>query len=499
MVHCVTQKSICGQTPYPDLCHSTLEKTQLNVRNSVLKFSLYQAHLAHSHIQAMDVSSFTDQANLAWSDCLELYEDTISQIDRALRSNDSTSSQIWLSAAMTNQQTCENGFVDFNLTSQYLQSFSTTSDDLSNSLHNSLVVNKLTQPSPATTKQIHSRKLLDDEFPKWVTQSKRKLLQSSKDTVVPDIVVSKDGSGDYKTISEAVAASVKKRNGMKIFIIRVKAGVYKEKIEIKKTMKNLMFIGDGIDVTIVTGNKNVNDGSTTFRSATFAISGSGFIARDMTFENTAGPQKHQAVALRSGSDLSVFYRCSFKGYQDTLYLYTQRQFYRQCNIYGTVDFIFGNAAAVLQNCNIYVRKPMPKQKTTITAQSRSNPHMNTGFVIHNSIVTAGSDMKPVQGSFENYLGRPWKEYSRTIFMKCVLDRLITSAGWLPWNGKFGLSTLYYGEYMNTGLGSGTGGRVKWPGHHVITSAVEAIKYTVGNFLEGDDWIPAVGVPFTSGL
>lgn len=224
------------------------------------------------------------------------------------------------------------------------------------------------------------------------------------------------------------------------------------------------------------------------------------MARDITFENTAGPAKHQAVALRSGADHSVFYRCSFKGYQDTLYVYSQRQFYRDCDIYGTIDFIFGDAAVVFQNCNIYVRKPMSSQKNTVTAQGRSDPNENTGIIIHSCRVMAASDMKPVQGSFQTFLGRPWQKYSRTVVMKTALDGgLIDSAGWSPWSGNFALSTLYYGEYMNTGSGAATGGRVKWPGFHVITNPSEASKFTVGNFLAGDSWIPASGVPFDAGL
>lgn len=219
----------------------------------------------------------------------------------------------------------------------------------------------------------------------------------------------------------------------------------------------------------------------------------------MTFQNTAGPQKHQAVALRSGSDLSVFYRCSFKGYQDTLYVYSQRQFYRNCDIYGTVDFIFGDAVVVFQSCNIYVRKPMSGQQNTVTAQGRTDPNENTGISIHNSIVTAASDLRPVQGSFKTYLGRPWQKYSRTVIMKTSLDSLINPAGWLEWSGSFGLSTLYYGEYMNTGEGADTSKRVNWPGYHVITSSSEASKFTVGSFLSGNSWIPATGVPFSSGL
>lgn len=84
-------------------------------------------------------------------------------------------------------------------------------------------------------------------------------------------------------------------------------------------------------------------------------------------------------------------------------------------------------------------------------------------------------------------------------MKSSLDGLINSAGWLPWSGDFALKTLYYGEYMNIGSGAGTSGRVKWPGYHVITSAAEAGKFSVGSFLDGNSWLSATGVPFTSGL
>lgn len=142
---------------------------------------------------------------------------------------------------------------------------------------------------------------------------------------------------------------------------------------------------------------------------------------------------------------------------------------------------------------------MSNQVNTVTAQSRTDPNENTGIVIHNSRITAAQDLRPVQGSFKTYMGRPWKQYSRTVIMKSNLDGLITPAGWYPWSGSFALSTLYYGEYMNSGAGAGTGGRVNWPGYRVITSAVEAGKFTVGNFLAGDSWIRGTGVPFTAGL
>ena len=229
------------------------------------------------------------------------------------------------------------------------------------------------------------------------------------------------------------------------------------------------------------------------------MTGDGFIARGITFRNTAGPQNHQAVALRSGSDLSVFYLCGFEGYQDTLYVHSQRQFYKQCDIYGTVDFIFGNAAVVLQNCMIYARRPMDKQTNAVTAQGRTDPNQNTGISIHNSRVMASSDLRPVLSSFKTFLGRPWKEYSRTVFLQTYLDSLVDPAGWLEWNGNFALNTLYYGEYRNFGPGASTGGRVKWGGYRVITSSTEASRFTVANFIAGRSWLPATGVPFYSGL
>ncbi|KAK1277442.1 Pectinesterase 2 [Acorus gramineus] len=109
-----------------------------------------------------------------------------------------------------------------------------------------------------------------------------------------------------------------------------------------------------------------------------------------------------------------------------------------------------------------------------------------------------SDLKPVQALFKTYLGRPWQQYSRTVFMKTDLDSLIDPAGWLEWSGDFALSTLCYGEYMNTGAGASTTSRVRWPGFHVM-SAIDAAKFTVGSFIPGGSWIPATGVPFTAGL
>ncbi|KAJ9188471.1 hypothetical protein P3X46_003827 [Hevea brasiliensis] len=274
-----------------------------------------------------------------------------------------------------------------------------------------------------------------------------------------------DGSGTHSTINEVMAELTKlgtKRT--KRVIIYVKAGVYNEKVEIEYPAKNVMLVGDGIDRTIITGSRNVPDGDTTLSSASFGVSGDGFWARDITFENTAGPYKYQGVALRASSDFSVFYRCSFKGYQDTLFVLSLRQFYRDCHIYGTIDFIFGNAAVVFQNCDIFVRRPMHGQGNYITAQSRDDPNENTGISIHRSRVRPAPD---------------FAAYSSTVFMKTDLDGLIDPVGWGEWHGNFALSTLFYAEYMNTGVGSSTSGRVKWPGFHVFNRPQEASPFCAG--------------------
>ena len=230
-----------------------------------------------------------------------------------------------------------------------------------------------------------------------------------------------------------------------------------------------------------------------------AVSGKGFIARDMTFENTAGPEKHQAVALRSDSDLSVFFRCGIRGYQDTLYTHTMRQFYRECRISGTIDFIFGDGSVVLQNCDILVRKGLPNQKNTITAQGRKDPSEPTGFSIQFCNISADSDLAPSVNSTYTYLGRPWKAYSRTIIMQSYISNATRPEGWLEWNGTLHLHTLYYGEYMNNGPGAGLSKRVKWPGYHALNQSSQVNNFTVAQFIEGNLWLPSTGVKYTAGL
>lgn len=221
--------------------------------------------------------------------------------------------------------------------------------------------------------------------------------------------------------------------------------------------------------------------------------------QDICIENTAGPEKHQAVALRVGADRSVINRCRLDGYQDTLYAHSLRQFYRDSVISGTVDFIFGNAAVVFQNCNLIARKPMIDQQNLVTAQGRVDPNQNTGTSIQRCKVVPSDDLAPVKGSIPTYLGRPWKEYSRTVVMQSYIDDHVDPKGWMKWSGDFALDTLYYGEYDNNGPGAGTGGRVNWTGYHVITDPNVAKDFTVAELIQGGTWLQPTGVAFTEGL
>ncbi|KAG4173749.1 hypothetical protein ERO13_A11G079800v2 [Gossypium hirsutum] len=488
-------RSWCRKTPNPQPCEYFLshdpKKTPIKDEFQFFKISthlaLERAARAESNTHSLGTKCRNEREKAAWSDCVNLYELTILRLNKTVDSGTNLNkddAQTWLSTALTNLETCRTGFMELGVPDYLLPMMS---NNVSQLISNTLALNKAPYKEPT----------YKDGFPTWVKPGDRKLLQSSSPASTANIVVAQDGSGNYKTIKDAISAA-SKRSGSGRYVIYVKAGTYKENVEIGSKLKNIMMVGDGIGKTIITGSKSVGGGSTTFNSATVAVVGDGFIARGITFRNTAGPTNHQAVALRSGSDLSVFYKCSFEGYQDTLYVHSERQFYRECDIYGTVDWIFGNAAVVFQNCNIYARNP-PNKTNTVTAQGRTDPNQNTGIIIHNSRVTAASDLKPVQSSVKTYLGRPWKQYSRTVFMKTYLDSLINPAGWMEWDGDFALKTLYYAEYMNTGPGSSTSNRVKWGGYHVLKSASEVSKFTVGNFLAGNSWLPSTGVPFTSGL
>lgn len=223
-----------------------------------------------------------------------------------------------------------------------------------------------------------------------------------------------------------------------------------------------------------------------------AVRGERFMARKITFRNEAGPDKGQAVAFLSDSEFSAYHRCSFEGFQDTLYVRDRKQFFRSCDIYGTVDFIMGDATVVFQKCTIYARGP-PNNVNTITAQSRNHFLKCSGMSFHNCKVKAAPELKPFEDSVRTYLGRPWRAYARVVFLETYLDSLIDPQGWLDWNTT--LDTFYFGEYHNGGPGSSTAKRVQWPGFHIITDYNEASRFSVRKFIDGGSWLSETKTPF----
>ncbi|XP_052151677.1 probable pectinesterase/pectinesterase inhibitor 13 [Oryza glaberrima] len=332
------------------------------------------------------------------------------------------------------------------------------------------------------------------EFPSWVSAHQRRLLQAG--TQKPDKVVAKDGSGDFKTITEAVNAVPK--NSPTRFVIYVKAGEYNEYVTIPSSLPNIFMYGDGPTKTRVLGNKSNKDGVATMATRTFSAEGNGFVCKSMGFVNTAGPEGHQAVALHVQGDMSVFFNCKFEGYQDTLYVHANRQFFRNCEVTGTIDYIFGNSAAVFQSCLMTVRKPMDNQANMVTAHGRTDPNMPTGIVLQDCRIVPEQALFPVRLQIASYLGRPWKEYARTVVMESVIGDFIKPEGWSEWMGDVGLKTLYYAEYANTGPGAGTSKRVTWPGYRVIGQA-EATQFTAGVFIDGLTWLKNTATPNVMGF
>ncbi|XP_018824752.2 probable pectinesterase/pectinesterase inhibitor 7 [Juglans regia] len=529
----VSSVTVCKSTPDPTYCRSVLpNQTTANVyyysRYSVRK-ALSQSRkflmLVDKYLRRN--STLTTSAIRALEDCrllaglnmdflLSSFQ-TVNSTGRILSSQRAEDIQTFLSAILTNEQTCSDGLqatasawsIKKGLAVPLANDTKLYSVSLALFTKGWVPRKKKSTAWQPKRKQVGFKngrlplKMSSRTRAIYESASRRKLLQSTDnddEVMVSDIVtVSQDGTGNFTTINDAIAAAP--NNSVPAdgyFLIYVTEGVYEEYVSIAKNKKHLMMIGDGINQTIITGNRSVVDGWTTFNSATFAVVAPGFVAVNITFRNTAGAIKHQAVALRNGADLSTFYSCSFEAYQDTLYTHSLRQFYRECDIYGTVDFIFGNAAVVFQNCNLYPRLPMSGQFNAITAQGRTDPNQNTGISIQNCRIRAADELASSNGTTQTYLGRPWKEYSRTVYVQTFMDRLINPAGWMAWNGEFALSTLYYAEYNNTGPRSNTTNRVTWSGYHVM-NATEVANFTVANFLLGDDWLPQTGVPYAGGL
>lgn len=300
--------------------------------------------------------------------------------------------------------------------------------------------------------------------------SKDGKLINLKGKLQQDIVVAKDGSGDFLFIADALEA-------IRVYLpkpitVYIKEGIYKEKLLIPGTISNVTFKGDGPEKTIIsyddhTG-KNFMD---TFDSYTLMVLGNSLIFRDMTIQNTAG-SVGQAVALHAEGDRLLFENCHFRGDQDTMFASGEnsRQVYRDCYIEGTTDFIFGSATALFDNCEIY-----SKSNSFITAASTPE-WVEYGYVFKNCHLTAAEGVDKV------YLGRPWRDFAKTVFIDCQLEDHIVETGWDFWGRPNAKETTYYAEYGSSGPGANSAERADWA--HQL-SVTEAEGYTAPMIFGGD--------------
>ncbi|KAK6117729.1 hypothetical protein DH2020_048518 [Rehmannia glutinosa] len=444
----------CSRTRFPTLCVNSLldfpgaltasDKDLVHISVNMTLQKIGRALYSASEITNLDMDP---HVRSAYVDCLELLDDSVDLLSRSLTSvapggEPAGSTQdvlTWLSAALTNQDTCTDGFDELNgvVKSQISDRLKDLSELVSNCLAMYAAAAGDEDFSGIPIQNRRRRRLLSNEtehaqFPIWLSRRERVLLDLPVSAINADIIVSRDGNGTYKTITQAIKKAPEHSN--RRFIIYVRAGRYEEKnLKLGRKKTNIMFIGDGKGKTVISGGKSVQDNLTTFHTASF------------------------------------------------------------------VDFIFGNAAVVFQNCTIHARKPMQQQKNTITAQNRKDPNQNTGISIHACRIVGEPDLEKAKAAFPTYLGRPWKMYARTVYMLSYMGDHIHPKGWLEWNATFALDTLYYGEYMNYGPGAGLGQRVKWPGYRVITSTEEASKFTVAKFIFGSSWLPSTGVAYLAGL
>ncbi|KAL6647508.1 hypothetical protein ACP70R_000708 [Stipagrostis hirtigluma subsp. patula] len=524
-------KVMCAQTDYRDACEKSLTKSANASASSpkdIVRAAV--AVIGDAIREAFDrsgqITSDDPRVKAAVEDCKEIHEDAKDDLARTLAGIDTAGPdgltkrghqlRVWLSAVIADQETCIEGFPDGDLKKKMKDAMVSGKELTSNALaiiqQASSFLATLGKPSAG------HRRLLEDsatvtedieEQPKVkhspggdapLNRQERRLLKgnSVQSKLTPNAVVAKDGSGKFKTINDALNAMPKTYTGR--YVIYVKEGVYEEYVTITKAMQNVTMYGDGAMKTIITGSRNFADGLTTFKTATFNALGDGFIGIALGFRNTAGAAKHQAVALLVQSDRSIFVNCRMDAYQDTLYAHSKSQFYRNCVISGTIDFVFGDAAAVFQNCILVLRRPMDNQQDIATAQGRADGREATGFVFQYCRFTAETALTDAsRPAIRSYLARPWREFSRTLIMESDIPAFIDKAGYLPWSGDFGLSTLWYAEYGNRGPGADTAGRVNWPGYKKVITKEEATKFTVQNFLQGEPWIRPAGTPVKYGL
>lgn len=291
-----------------------------------------------------------------------------------------------------------------------------------------------------------------------------------------ELTVAQDGSGDYIHIQEAIDAT--KAFPEEDITIRVKKGIYEEKVRLYAWNNRVSIIGEDRDSTIISWHDHfdlINRGrNSTFLTYTFQIEANDVLLKNLTIRNTAGPVG-QAVALHLDGDRVQVINCTITGHQDTLYLTGEnfRQYFHNCFISGTTDFIFGEATAVFENCELH-----SLSDSYITAAS-TLAGSAYGLVFIDCRLTAEADVQAV------YLGRPWRSFAKTAFIRCEMGSHILPTGWDNWKSAEKELTVSYCEYHSTGPGGHTDHRVTWA--HLL-SRKEAEAFTLPSIFK--DWQPS---------
>lgn len=297
-----------------------------------------------------------------------------------------------------------------------------------------------------------------------------------------EIIVAADGSGQYKTVQEAVMA-VPAGSADNPVIIRIKPGTYKELVYVQREKRFFKLIGESASKTVLTYDLNANltgrDGKPigTFRTPSTMIDADDFTAENITFENSAGAVG-QALAIRVDGDRVVFRNCRFLGWQDTILLNRGRHYFENCYIEGHVDFIFGGATAYFEKCHIHCLKD-----GYITAASTPD-NQSFGFVFSHCRITGDAP------SVKTYLGRPWRAFSNVVYLNTEMSEVVRPEGWHNWNFPEREKSVRYAEFNSTGTGANVRARVAWSRQ---LTRVEASAITLQKVLGGADrWNPKSG-------
>ncbi|XP_027367868.1 pectinesterase-like [Abrus precatorius] len=512
--------SLCQNSDDQKLCHDVLSPVNSTDPKdyiaTVVKTSMDSVIKAFNMSDQLTVEhgNKSTGVKMALDDCKDLLQSAIQELDASgvfvqqssIQDVNTRAAELknWLGAVVAYQQSCLDGF-NTDGEKQVQEQLQTGSLDNVEKLTGlaldivSGIAHILSAFDLNLALKPASRRLLEvdhEGYPTWLSSADRKLLgkldEPNQGGILPHAIVAQDGSGQFKTILDAINSYPKKHQGR--FLIYVKAGIYDEYILVDKKKPNILLYGDGPTKTIITGNKNFNAGVKTIRTATFSTAADDFIAKSIAFENTAGWEGHQAVALRVQGDRSAFFDCALRGYQDTLYAHAHRQFYRNCEISGTIDFIFGYSSTLIQNSKILVRKPGPNQQNIVVADGTGQKSMPTGIVLQNCQIMADAELVADRLTVKSYLARPWKAFSRAVFIENDIGDLIQPDGYIPWNTvEPNTENCYFAEFGNTGPGSVVKARA--PFAKGLISKEEATQFTAENWLQASTWLPAAGIPF----